>query len=201
MQVHTVGYTKNKPFDHGVVYETREEIAEIAAYIQSTLGQLQHLKYVIEEDFDANEISKWLQVDLPQGQVKAQKEFFIKDIIRLCSLFFSIKKNPRMTIQLEIVDTNKCRLFHEDFYRQRLLCTYMGPGTEWLHHSNVHREALGKGCNDKIVKDSNAINRANTFDVIIIKGAKYKDGELSVVHRSPPIEHEKITRVVLKISE
>ena len=106
-----------------------------------------------------------------------------------------------MTIQLEIVDTNKCRLFHEDFYRQRLLCTYMGPGTEWLSHSNVNREFLGKGCNDDIVKDPSLINRANTFDVIIVKGAKYENGERSVVHRSPPIEHQGITRVVLKIDE
>ena len=29
----------------------------------------------------------------------------------------------------------------------------------------------GKGCNGKIVKDMSLINRANTFDVILLKGA------------------------------
>ena len=184
-----------------VVYETREIIPDIVTYIEDTLDQLQPLKYIFEDVFRADKLLERLYNDLPNGCCTVCKDVFIQDIVRLCSLFSRVKKNTRMTIQLEIVHTNKCRLFHEDYYRQRLLCTYRGPGTEWLHHSNVNREALGKGCNEKIVKDFSAIKRANTFDVIIIKGASYEIGELSIVHRSPPIEAEKLTRVLLKIHE
>ena len=94
-----------------------------------------------------------------------------------------------------------CRFFHEDFYRQRLLCTYLGPGTEWLDHSNVNRKALGKGCNANIVKDLNLVNRSKEFDVLLLKGATYEGDEQSVIHRSPPIEKEGTTGVLLKIDE
>ena len=106
-----------------------------------------------------------------------------------------------MRFQVEIVRTNKCRLFHQDNNIQRLLCTYMGPGTEWLNHSNVNRKALGKGCNGNIVKDFNLINKSKNFEVLLLRGKKYKNGELGVVHRSPPVEKDAKTRVLLKIDE
>ena len=106
-----------------------------------------------------------------------------------------------MNLRIQIVKTNLCRLFHEDYYRQRLLCTYLGPGTQWLDESNANREGLGKGCNSNIVKDFNKINKANEFDVLLLKGAKYGNEELSVIHRSPPIEKMRTTRVLLKIDE
>ena len=71
----------------------------------------------------------------------------------------------------------------------------------FFEHSNVNREALGRGSNAKIVRDFNQIHRANEFEVLLLKGAKYEGGELAVVHRSPPIEKEKTTRVLLKIDE
>ena len=67
-----------------------------------------------------------------------------------------------------------------------------------MDHSNVNREALGKGSNEKIVKDFGKINRAKKFDVLLIKGSKYGGDELGVIHRSPPIEEEE-DRVLLKI--
>mgnify|MGYP001279277976 CR=1 FL=1 len=33
-----------------------------------------------------------------------------------------------------------CRLFHEDNNHQRLLCTYLGSGTEWIEDSFVNRK-------------------------------------------------------------
>lgn len=185
----------------GVVFETREQIPEIEEYLENILDQLQPLKYIYEDGFDAEATFKILDQDLPTSSIEGQKEYFINDIIRLCTLFSCLKKNTTMKVQIEIVKTNKCRLFHNDFYRQRLLCTYLGPGTEWLDHSNVNREALGKGCNENIVKDFSKINKAKEFEVLLLKGAKYDENELSIVHRSPPIEQDQITRILLKIDE
>ena len=50
--------------------------------------------------------------------------------------------------------------------RQRLLCTYLGPGTEWLDHSNVKREGLRKGNNDNIVKDYSKVNKSKPFELL-----------------------------------
>ena len=184
-----------------VVLENREKIPDITEYLENTLDKLQSLRYVLDDTFDAEEAFEILVEDLPDGPIKGQKEAFIQDVIRLCGVFFSLKKNNRMKIQIEVVKTNKCRLFHQDCYRQRLLCTYLGPGTEWLDHENVNREALGKGQNENIVKDFSKIHKAKAFDVLLLKGSKYDTTETAIVHRSPPIEHHGMTRVLLKIDE
>ena len=183
-----------------VLIEAREDMPEIRSYLDQTLHKLKSLRYDIDE-FDPNEAYEVLDEDLPKGPNPQHKDSFINDIIRQISFFNTLTETPSIKLQLLVVKTNKCRLFHEDFYRQRLLCTYLGPGTEWLDHSNVNRNELGKGCNGNIVKDMSLINRANTFDVILLKGARYGDHTQSVIHRSPPIEHAKSTRVLLKIDE
>ena len=184
-----------------VMVEDRDEIPEIAHYLDDVLDQLTSFVIVYKNGFDAERTLGLLQKHLPEGSIPGQKQVFIEDILRLASLFDKKTQSGRMNLQLEIVTTDMCRLFHVDFYRQRLLCTYLGPGTEWLDHSNVDRNALGKGSNDNIVKDVNAIHRAHAFDVLMLKGKKYGEGELAVVHRSPPIVHDNKTRVLLKIDE
>ena len=190
----------SQPTDN-IVLESREEIVGITNYIESTLDQMRTLKYVVEEEFYADEAVEMLTEDLPDGPTKKDKDIFIADIVRLCSLFWNRTTTAKMTIWIELVTTDMCRLFHVDNYRERLLCTYKGVGTEWLDHNNVNRKALGKGKNTAIVKDFLQINRAKPFDVILIKGAQYGNGEHSVVHRSPQIEGSNQTRVLLKIYE
>ena len=80
-----------------------------------------------------------------------------------------------------------CRLFHIDNLRQRLLCTYLGPGTEWLDQSNVNWDGLGKGCNKKIVKDLKIVNQTKSGELIMLYGLKH-ELNLPIVHRSPEIE-------------
>ena len=196
---HSLPLTNN--LSDGVVFETRKEIPEIVEYLENTLEQLHSLKYTLDDVFDAEEAFEILDEDLPDSHIPGQKEYFINDIIRLCTLFSNLKKHTKMKIQIDIVNTNKCRLFHEDCYRQRLLCTYIGPGTEWLDHSNVNRDALGKGSNENIVKDFSTINQAKGFEVLLLKGSRYGSDELSVIHRSPPIEKYGRKRVLLKIDE
>ena len=133
-----------------VVIESRKKIPEIAEYLQNTIHQLKALSYVFDDFFDAQKAFDLLNKDLPDGHLAGQKECFIHDVVRLCSLFYRLKKSKKMRVHIGVIQTNMCRLFHQDNYRQRLLCTYKGPGTEWLEHSNVNREALGKGCNDKL---------------------------------------------------
>jgi len=196
-----VDYSEQKPhLIDEVILERRAIIPEISEYLHSTIKQLRPLKYIIDDVFNSEEVFELLNKSLPEGPIAGQKLFFITDIIRLCTLFYNMKKNKKMKVQIEIVTTDRCRIFHEDYYRQRLLCTYLGPGTEWLDHSNVNRDALGKGCNENIVKDFSKINRSQEFEVILLKGVKYAQ-ERSVIHRSPPIEKDKRTRVLLKIDE
>ena len=184
-----------------VLVEARGQIDAIANYIDNVLEELTSFIHIFNDGIDSDTLYNLLDQHLPDGPVADEKKILIDDILRLATLFEATTKSDNIKLQLEIVTTDMCRLFHADYYRQRLLCTYLGPGTEWLDHSNVNRHALGKGRNNNIVKDETAINRANTFDVLILKGRKYGEGELAVVHRSPPIIRYNKTRVLLKIDE
>ena len=184
-----------------VLVEARSQIDAIANYIESVLEELTSFIHIFNDGIDSDALYNLLNQHLPDGPIADEKKILINDILRLATLFEATTKSDNIKLRLEIVTTDMCRLFHADYYRQRLLCTYLGPGTEWLDHSNVNRQALGKGRNNNIVKDETAINRANTFDVLILKGRKYGEGELAVVHRSPPIIRHNKTRVLLKIDE
>ena len=189
-----------RDFADSVVLERRSEIPEITTYLNHTLAALKNLRYHIDE-FDAEEVFDVLDEDLPDGPLRAHKVCFLNDIVRLCTLFIERTISKKLKLQIEVVTTDMCRIFHMDNYRQRLLCTYRGPGTQWLGHDNVNRDGLRKGCNARIVKNMDAINNASPFEVLIIKGAKYEGQNAGVVHRSPPIEKQAVTRVLLKIDE
>ena len=183
-----------------VVLESRSPQPDITAYLKSVICNIRKVKCEIEDTFEPKELFEKLHAALPDSTIPDVKEIFIQDVIRLGSLFFDMTLHAKMTLQILPVNSNMCRLFHEDYYRQRLLCTYLGPGTEWLDHDNVNRAGLGRGRNGNIVKDPSRINRANTFDVILLKGAR-SEGGFGIVHRSPPVEHTGQIRVLLKIDE
>ena len=191
----------SSPWPDKVLVEARDEVEEIANYLHDVIHDLRPLTVAYNNGFNSERTYELLDKHLPEGSISGQKQMFIADIMRLATLFDAETISGKMNLQLKIVTTDMCRLFHVDSYRQRLLCTYLGPGTEWLDHSNVERKAIGKGSNENIVKDITAINRANAFDVLMLKGNKYGKGELAVVHRSPPIVLHNKTRVLLKIDE
>ena len=186
---------------HEVLLESRAPLPGISRYLESVINQIQTLRYRYENEFDPSQAYVVLDKDLPNCQDKANKEEFINDIVRISEQFFQRSTSKTMNIKLEVINTDMCRLFHVDHYRQRLLCTYRGPGTQWLDHCNVNRDGLGKGCNTKILKDQHRINRAQPFEVLLIEGSKNVRGAPGVVHRSPPVEHNGLTRVLLKIDE
>ena len=45
---------------------------------------------------------------------------------------------------LSVQRTDGCRKIHTDFVSLRLLCTYAGPGTDWLPNEDLVREHLGR---------------------------------------------------------
>lgn len=201
MQTYHSDVDPSQPWPNEVLVEARDVNPAIVAYFDAVIDDLRPLIRHYDNGFDPVVTRSELDDHLPEGPAPGVKETIIQDILRLGSLFDDTIRSGTMKLQLEIVSHDMCQLFHHDYYRQRLLCTLKGPGTEWLDHANVNREALGKGSNAAIVKDMNNIRRARTNDVLLLKGAKYEGGVLSDIHRSPPIAHKKTTRVVLKLDE
>ena len=179
----------------------RSIIVEITDYLDEVLNQIEALDYEVEYSFDSQALFDVLNYDLPDGVNKSQKITFINDVVKQCQFFYDLCGSSSIRVQIKIITSNMCKLFHVDNIKQRLLCTYRGAGTEWLDNSNVNREGLGHGDNLNIVKDFSKINTANCFDVLILKGEKYSKLVNGGVHRSPSFESDSKTRVLLKIDE
>ena len=183
------------------ILREREINQSIEAYLCDVLTEINSLDYTVGMIFNTEELSEVLKEDLPTGNSLIDRDKFIVDIVQVCSDFFKQTENRKMRIQIEVIDDDMCRLFHVDHLRQRLLCTYLGPGTQWLDNTNVNREWLGKGDNQKIVKDFSQIRQTTPFDILLLRGGLFESGFEGAVHRSPPISEAKVRRVLLKLDE
>ena len=119
------------------------------------------------------------------------------DLRKLADLYFSVSENRRVKMRLETTDANNCHRFHADRTRLRLLCTYRGPGTEWLTEAQVDRWSLSNGsANEDIIRFGEP-TRFMSFWVGIMKGSAYPgNAGHGLVHRSPPIAGSGQTRVL-----
>ena len=109
-----------------------------------------------------------------------------------------------LVVSIAVVTGDECRKFHVDQNFLRLVCTYVGPGTELApNHASVRTE-LGRGegieaANRRIVPDPSLVTHVPTGAVLLLKGARFATG-LAAVHRSPPIARRQARRLVLKMT-
>lgn len=121
----------------------------------------------------------------------------LADMRLLANLFFALNEGRHVTLRLETTAEDGCRRFHVDRTNLRLLCTYRGPGTEWLANDQADREAQASGApNEQIIRHGLPL-RFEPFSVGILKGDAYPgNAGGGLVHRSPPIAGSGQTRVL-----
>jgi hypothetical protein len=163
--------------------------------------------HLIRNGFDMSTAEGWargVRLDhlLPEvpSRLVALRRALLRDIHDLAKLYADRSGSHAARIKLEVETTDRCQFFHADNIRLRLLCTYQGPGTEWVPDAAVDRSALGRGGNDGVILDEAAIRRMQTWSVGLFKGDAYPGfNGRGCVHRSPPIEGCRQTRVLLCI--
>ncbi|MFN8670771.1 MAG: DUF1826 domain-containing protein [Candidatus Sericytochromatia bacterium] len=146
-------------------------------------------KKELDKDLKLKDLKKILEKQYKEYSYLNEKGYnnFIEDILTISYSFSELVKSEKISIYLSFLERTKCPLFHCDFNEIRLLCTYTGLGTEWVDNDNYNRDKLGCGDNSLIIKDFSKINRASNFDVLLIKGAKYKNNKYPLIHRSPEV--------------
>lgn len=151
------------------------------------------------ENFDLSRLFAPLP-DPVRQEVQADAENLVRGLL-------AIYPSPNFKLSLATIRGDQCRKFHMDYVRLRLICSYVGPGTEWLMEGDVMRDVFQRNidCPDEanraIVRPGSAIQRVDPGDVVIFKGLTFPGvGERGAVHRSPPIEGTGVTRVVLTVS-
>lgn len=112
------------------------------------------------------------------------------DILDLANRFAAVMRLNEVEIRLEHITTNACKKFHGDYVTARLICTYVGPGTQWLDSTDAEDCRCGK---------PHSIQQMNAGDVGLFKGRIWSETH-PAIHRSPPIEALGEERLVLVIN-
>lgn len=135
------------------------------------------------------------------GETEADGIELIRDIQRLARAFTGLCGDQQLTMRLEVINSDECRLFHVDRRRLRLLCTYAGPGMEWLENNRVDRTALGQGSNKRVQAGARPRQLA-AGHVAVLKGELYPGNAGSgIVHRSPYLSGSGSHRLRLRFDQ
>lgn len=142
---------------------------------------------------------------LPPGPLR---DGLLADATALVPVFARLARRSRVYLRVQTVTTDSCRKFHRDRIGLRLLCTYAGPGTEWIDEEHARTENLGRvdvdieRANGLVVPDPTRVRHAPAGAVILLKGDAWPgNAGRGAIHRSPPIEASGARRLVLQIDE
>lgn len=98
-------------------------------------------------------------------------------------------------LRVECLDRAMCPLWHVDRTGIRLLCTWVGPGTEWLDGPLPERGARADGA-----AQPEPSGRAEPFDIVLLKGSAWQgNAGRGAVHRSPAVPIESGPRVLVSL--
>lgn len=122
----------------------------------------------------------------------ALRERWQEDIAQVMEHYCQIMDLSSLRVRLDKVDSDGCRRFHIDNMSVRLLCTYIGPATEWLPSTSIERR---EGQKDHY--DHSCIKSLPHLSVCLLKGRKHPTHRGTIYHRSPPIAAAGLRRFVL----
>jgi hypothetical protein len=112
----------------------------------------------------------------------------VTELTGLVDLFATLTDAGSVGIRMTATRQRECPRFHVDRVGLRLLCTWMGEGTEWLAHEDVMREQLGHqpGGLGEVKRPGAPIQRMDPFAVGVFKGDGWPgNAGRGAVHRSP----------------
>ena len=119
---------------------------------------------------------------------------FIDDVVLLLEMYSCLFELDEVGVRLQVLDRAMCPRFHTDKLGCRLVSTYLGQGTEWLHNDDVDRSKLGagnRGLSDEksgLYSNPACIQQVNPGDIVLLKGEGwYGNDGAGAVHRSPAV--------------
>lgn len=138
---------------------------------------------------------------LPAG---AGRDALAVDVALLAEMLGELLDAPNIGLRLEFVRQAMCPRLHVDRVGIRLLCSYRGPGTEWVEDTSVDRRFLGAASGGQpdalsgLLLAGHRIEAIPPFAVALLKGSLWQgnDGR-GIVHRSPAIAADEAPRVLL----
>lgn len=121
------------------------------------------------------------------------------DILRLAKAFAALADcGGEVRIRLEAITGPACHRWHADAVGLRMLCTYWGPGTQWL--SLPGGAAVARALDPEALPC--AVSQISTGAVALLKGEAFAGNSgFGCIHRSPPAGPAERARLLLCIDE
>lgn len=124
---------------------------------------------------------------------------FIEDIYQLAQCFSSVTGQTVVKIFFAKITSSMCRLFHTDANELRMLCTYWGPGTQWVEDDNIQIPPTSFATNEGRIRDLSQVRKVATGNVVLMKGALHDQiDNNALMHRSPPLDKDEC-RLLLRL--
>lgn len=166
-----------------VVWE--RQLGGVEEYAESLLTLAPN--FTFKSQGNAEELISLLRGLLPDAENKA---LFLDDLFLLVDMFACLFDLEEAGLRLNVLSSAMCPRFHVDKIPCRLVSTYVGSGSEWLHEAHVIRDRLGLGGHvsdhNSGLHDKGRINQLKAGDVALMKGDEWPTSlGRGVVHRSP----------------
>ena len=119
----------------------------------------------------------------------------IEDLSHLQEIISELLGCTAVGMRFARVGHAMCPGWHVDQTGIRLVCTYHGPGTQWLENQNTDRSNLRK---NKL--ESEPFIEAAVGEVVLLKGSLWQENEgFGAVHRSPEITSNNSLRTLVTL--
>jgi len=121
---------------------------------------------------------------------------FCADLDLLVELLDLLLEPDAIGLRLQRLEGPMCPRLHVDRVGIRLLCTYLGPGTEYLDDCHDSRDLLDQG-GPRPLAAREALASVPTGAIALLKGDAFPGNEGGgVIHRSP---HDPAPRLLLSL--
>jgi hypothetical protein len=161
----------------------RQRDEMLAAYLQHTLsdGSWERIARVDPRDSDFENLLRGFEAGL--GKIRLMTE-----LTCLVDLLAILTDASSVGVRMIATRDHECPRFHIDRVGMRLLCTWIGEGTEWLAHEDVNRDQLGhqSGKWAEVRRRGARVRQMKPFAVGLFKGELWPgNAGRGAVHRSP----------------
>lgn len=178
----------------------RDPDPEIRSFVNQFLCRDIQLELAEEIEFEHFNFSTLLA---EHREIPGHSQWW-RDVARLVCTYCDLSGSERVGLRLRVLEKPMCPRFHVDSVICRMVCTYGGPGTEWLPDDSVNRSKLGRGANglpdheSGLILDESAIRAMPPYAIGLMKGERWQGNEgRGAVHRSPKLSEGQPRRLLL----
>jgi hypothetical protein len=118
-----------------------------------------------------------------------------RELAFLLELYGDLLGCAAIGLRIERLERAMCPGWHVDRTGIRLLCTWCGPGTQWLDAPGIDPRGLPGSA-----AGAPATGQARPFDIVLLKGSAWQDNAAGgAIHRSPQVDPGSGPRILVAL--